>query len=118
MSIPETGGEIKYCEHCKKCIKSCPAAALSEEKGFDRVKCVKYVSKVQPKSNMFLFRQGTAVKECNICREVCPHNQNIKNADNHPFIKAANSESVFASDGRYKPMGGVWQDKFKPFQGE
>lgn len=118
LSIPETGGEIKYCEHCKKCINSCPAAALSEENGFDRVKCVKYVSNVHPKGNTFLLRQGTAVKGCNICREVCPHNQNIKSSDNHPFIKAANSESVFESDGRYKPMGRFEQDKFKPFPGE
>lgn len=119
LQIPETGGKTEYCEHCKKCINLCPAHALSEETGFDKSSCVKYVSSLKTPGNTFLLRQGTAVKGCNLCREVCPYNQNAKSADNHPFIKAANHpEFMFTSDGGYKPMGGLGQERFKQFPGE
>ena len=115
LSIPETGGEIQYCEHCKQCIECCPAGALSEEYGFDKEKCVRYVSSsVCKNAHTFLLRQGTAVKGCNLCREVCPYNKNIRMVNDHPFIKAAtNPDSIFTSDGGYKPMGGLGQDKFR-----
>ncbi len=115
LIIPETGDEITGCVHCKKCIERCPAAALSEQGGFDKEKCVKYVSSSECKNaNSFLLRQGAAVKGCNICREVCPYNQKIGRANGHPFIKAAtNPGSIYTSDGGYKPMGGLGQEKFR-----
>ena len=114
LIIPETGDETSECIHCKKCIKQCPAGALSEQSGFDKAKCVKYVSSSgSSRSNAFLLRQGAAVKGCNTCREVCPYNQNIGRANDHPFIKAAtNPDSIYTSDGGYKPMGGLGQEKF------
>lgn len=120
LHIPETGdGEIKYCCHCEKCINLCPAQALSEQTGFDKAKCMKYSASVASKSNAFLMRQNTAVRGCNICREICPYNQKIGLADDHQFIKAAASpELMFTSDGTYNPMGIIGQEKFKPFPGE
>lgn len=115
LYIPETGNEVTYCVHCKKCIESCPAHALSETDGFDKAKCVKYVSAFGDKNaNAFLLRQGAAVRGCNTCREVCPYNSRIARVNDHPFIKAAtNPDSIFTSDGSYKPMGGLGQEKFR-----
>ena len=115
LIIPETGDETSQCIHCKKCINLCPAGALSEQNGFDKAKCVKYASSCDCKnSHTFLLRQGAAVKGCNTCREVCPYNSKIGTANDHPFIKAATVPgSIYTSDGGYKPMGGLGQDKFR-----
>lgn len=114
LIVPETGDEINYCIHCKKCIVRCPAGALSQTGGFDKEKCVKYASSNASRSpNTFLLRQGAAVKGCNTCREVCPYNSNISRVNEHPFIKAAtNPDSIYTSEGGYKPMGGLEQEKF------
>ena len=92
----------------------CPAGALSQTGGFDKEKCVKYASSNASRSpNTFLLRQGAAVKGCNTCREVCPYNSNISRVNEHPFIKAAtNPDSIYTSEGGYKPMGGLEQEKF------
>ena len=120
LIVPETGDEATYCVHCKKCIVRCPAGALSESGGFDKEKCVKYaVANASLNPNTFLLRQGAAVKGCNTCREVCPYNSNIGRANNHPFIKAAmNPDSMYTSDGGYKPMGGLGQEKFRKLPDE
>ncbi len=119
LLLPETGDEATYCVHCRRCIESCPAGALSEQGGFDKEKCVRYAASAAPDTTAFLLRQGAAVKGCNTCREVCPCNSAIGSADQHPFIKAAtHPDSIFTSDGGYKPMGGLGQNKFRKLPGD
>ena len=67
------------CDGCGRCIKACPLGALSEN-GFCEEKCLSYIT--QKKGNLS-FEEKEAIKKtktiwgCDICQEVCPHNQGI-----------------------------------------
>ncbi len=72
--------ENTSCLGCNMCIKSCPGGALGEDFSFDENKCVSFLT--QKKGELFRWEKETIKKSgyvwgCDICRNVCPHNQNI-----------------------------------------
>lgn len=67
------------CAGCGKCINTCPLGALSKD-GFCEDKCLSYIT--QKKGELSLEEQMAIKKTetiwgCDLCQEVCPHNQGI-----------------------------------------
>lgn len=64
---------IDPCGSCDKCIKACPTNALFE--GFKRNKCVSFLSQTKSKEYDLYKGMRQVFYGCDICQEVCPHNQ-------------------------------------------
>lgn len=66
------------CMNCGKCFNSCPGGALTED-GFDYRRCISYLtqSKELTEEQEALLQQQKTVYGCDVCQEVCPHNQGL-----------------------------------------
>lgn len=68
----------KTCLGCGSCIRACPGGAL-EGNGLNVQKCVSYITQlkqIDAKQKKILSVQGS-VYGCDVCQDVCPHNQNL-----------------------------------------
>lgn len=68
--------EIRTCDDCGLCIKSCPNSAIITN-GIDRNKCLSAISQKKRKSNeeKTLLQKNKIAWGCDICQNVCPHNK-------------------------------------------
>ncbi len=101
LVIPSTSdGEIRTCDHCGRCVTSCPSGALRGENGFDRRICLSDISQrkgtLSPEEEA-LLRQGGLVWGCDTCQDVCPMNVDAADTYIEPFLARANP-SVSAND--------------------
>ncbi|MBQ3554334.1 MAG: tRNA epoxyqueuosine(34) reductase QueG [Clostridia bacterium] len=66
------------CLNCNRCLEACPGGALSED-GFDFVKCISYLTQAKnlTKEQEDLLKKQTSAYGCDVCQEVCPHNENL-----------------------------------------
>ncbi|MFQ3548933.1 MAG: tRNA epoxyqueuosine(34) reductase QueG, partial [Armatimonadota bacterium] len=69
-----------YCNDCTICINSCPTGAILPGKLLDSKKCLSYITQ----RGLFIPKEFRALIEnrlygCDICQDVCPHNQKISN---------------------------------------
>ena len=71
--------EIKSCENCGLCIKSCPNSAIAD-RGIDRQKCLSAISQKKKKTDeeKSLLNKYKIAWGCDICQLVCPHNIKAK----------------------------------------
>lgn len=66
------------CEDCFKCIVSCPTGALKNGETIDANKCISYLT-IEHKGDIdatFKNSFSHQIFGCDICQNVCPHNQN------------------------------------------
>lgn len=65
------------CDGCGRCIRSCPGNALRDEFDFCAKRCVSYItqSKQISAEQENILRCQSSVYGCDICQNVCPHNQ-------------------------------------------
>lgn len=66
------------CKDCDKCLKVCPAGALTED-GFHMKRCISYLTQtkeVLSREEMKLV--GLQLYGCDVCQKVCPHNSGEK----------------------------------------
>ena len=65
------------CAGCERCVGACPLGAL--DNGFDETKCLSYITQkkgdVSEKEKRAMAENNT-IWGCDICQEVCPHNNN------------------------------------------
>ncbi len=69
----------KACQACNLCIKHCPSGAIEAPYSFDAKKCLSYL--LQEKSEISRSDRklvGKKIYGCDICQEVCPHNNQIQ----------------------------------------
>ncbi len=71
--------EIKSCENCGLCIKTCPNSAITEN-GIDRQKCLSAISQKKKKTDeeKTLLNKYKIAWGCDICQLACPHNIKAK----------------------------------------
>lgn len=75
-SVSESS-EIRHCENCGICKKSCPNGAIKEF-CIDRTMCLSAISQKKRKTDeeKELLRRNNIAWGCDICQNACPHNKN------------------------------------------
>ncbi len=69
------------CLGCRRCLKACPTGALTPS-GVDYARCISYLTQMKgmiPRDLRPLM--GSALGGCDLCQEVCPHNQGVPAAE-------------------------------------
>lgn len=65
----------KVCGACTRCLRACPAGALSEE-GFAMEKCISYLTQKKGLLTLEEMRSmGRQLYGCDVCQLACPHNR-------------------------------------------
>ena len=81
--IPNTN----TCKNCGKCIAACPLGALSQD-GFCEEKCLSYITQKKgelSETEQEAIRKTKTIWGCDICQEVCPHNNGMVITDIEEF---------------------------------
>ncbi len=75
------------CRNCDRCIRACPTGALTAPGTIDARRCISYLT-VEHKEP-FTPEEETMIGDhlfgCDICQEICPHNQDIQAYNNAAF---------------------------------
>lgn len=116
--IEKDAKNTKTCMGCNACIKACPLGAL--DNGFCEEKCLSYIT--QKKGELSETEKKAMEKVntawgCDICQEVCPHNQNTPLTDIEEFcsdtIESLQYEEISNKEfqKRYKNRAFSWRGK-------
>ncbi len=74
----------KTCIKCGKCVKYCPGNALLGNYEMNPKRCVSYITQKKgelSKEDIDILLSQNKVFGCDICQEVCPHNNAVKKTD-------------------------------------
>jgi epoxyqueuosine reductase len=81
-----------YCGSCSNCLERCPTGALLEPGKIDASKCISYLT-VELKRE-FTAEEAAMIGDwifgCDLCQEVCPHNQQASIKANASFVVREN----------------------------
>lgn len=89
---PSTPSEPDPCSTCTRCIDACPTSAITPW-SVDATKCISYLT-IEHRGlidEQFHDAIGDWIFGCDICQEVCPHNQpteRTRHAETHPAYAA------------------------------
>ncbi len=73
----------KKCAECGRCARACPGGAISET-GINAERCVSYITQKKgelTKEEKSVIKKSGYIWGCDICQEVCPHNENAEMTD-------------------------------------
>jgi epoxyqueuosine reductase QueG len=76
-SQPTEGG----CLECGKCEAACPGGAIQKDKPVNKERCLSHISQKKgalTETEQALLKKNGFVWGCDICADICPHNQNPK----------------------------------------
>lgn len=81
LSIQPDNPCLDSCISCGKCLEACPGKALFGDGTMDARRCINYLTiekktSLNPEEKAFL-EAYPAIKGCDRCLRVCPHNQNL-----------------------------------------
>jgi epoxyqueuosine reductase len=69
------------CIQCGKCIRECPGGAILGNFQVDPRKCISFITQKKEaltEEEINILKKNKMVFGCDICQDVCPHNQKIK----------------------------------------
>lgn len=94
----------KPCLSCGKCIKACPASAISES-GVDKSKCLSAITQKKgalSDAEERLMKECGCVWGCDICQDICPMNKNAAVTEIEEFLSSPipSIDSGCSLDGR------------------
>jgi epoxyqueuosine reductase len=77
LCLPPDKPLEKTCMGCMRCVRACPGGALSD--GFAPERCLSAISQQKKISSRQeeLLKKGKYAWGCDVCQDVCPHNQNL-----------------------------------------
>ncbi len=79
---------IPRCGTCTRCLDACPVSAFAAPYQLDAKKCLSYhlIESKKPLPQAVLKENPGYVFGCDICQNVCPHNQNKPNSKSPDFL--------------------------------
>lgn len=85
--MPDQPFEQDLCGDCDKCLKACPAGALSADGGLDSRKCISYLT-IEEKNNIpqnLAAKIGNRLFGCDTCISACPFQAKAPACTNKDF---------------------------------
>lgn len=115
LEMPLTGsGKISECQHCGRCVKSCPGGALCSDGSFCREKCLSAISQRKgalTPEEINLLRKGGLVWGCDTCQDVCPMNVDAEYTYIAPFLQYANPNASISGLATAKDRAYLYRGK-------
>lgn len=108
------------CAGCGKCVEACPLGALSED-GFCEERCLSYITQKKgelSEKEMEAVRKGGLLWGCDICQEVCPHNQNLPVTEIEEFKENLVTELVLDENISNKEFKGMYKNRAFAWRGK
>ena len=108
------------CRNCGKCIAACPLGALSQD-GFCEEKCLSYVTQKKgelSEEEKEAIRKTKTVWGCDICQEVCPHNNDIVITDIEEFKENLISDLIVDENITNKEFKKIYGDRAFSWRGK
>lgn len=113
LELAPTGG-ISHCDGCEKCIKACPAGALSD-KGFDKSVCRSYISQKKgelSEDEQASLENGRLAWGCDCCVMACPYSKASKTTPIDEFLNDVEPVLSFENmDKLMKNRAFAWRGK-------
>lgn len=78
----------KTCYQCMKCVYSCPGNVIMGDFDINPLKCRSYITQKKrdlDKRDIEILKKDNVIFGCDICQEVCPHNDGIKTTNIKEF---------------------------------
>ena len=113
--IPPDKPLDRTCADCGKCRAACPGGALDGMMGFDCERCISYLTQKKELTGeqAALLAGQESVYGCDVCQEVCPHNQDVPDTPVQEFYGAKLEKLEYNEVNRLS--GREFKRKFQTF---
>lgn len=80
----------KNCQQCGLCVEACPGEAIEKEGIINPQKCLSFITQKKEEltaEEIKALKENKTIFGCDVCQDVCPHNQRIKSTPLEEFYK-------------------------------
>ncbi|HHW03098.1 MAG TPA: tRNA epoxyqueuosine(34) reductase QueG [Thermoanaerobacterales bacterium] len=109
------------CDHCGRCVKSCPTGALMAPFQINPQRCLSYITQMRSSiPEEFRRTMGNSIFGCDTCQEACPHNDSVRIPHHPEFVPdmpAITNLMELAAMGKgnfekiFKPTAAGWRGR-------